>query len=367
MQSDDDEFGEMTTEGSPYGAEADEIAKRILDRDHQLIAGVRYWWFVTGKDLNEAKARIPHGQFEPWCQSLNYSKSKAEKLMRTASMFSDQLESVNVTDFPKPSSLYLLSAPSVPQAIRDEFVPRIIAGESVGFEVKQAIKTYQKDVERSAASTAKAKAARASREAANAKAAERDAAKREAQNLVQAKAMAAALDFLAAKLGNELSTFLKLTGEAGLGTVLNYDAERELTARMQAVDAQSAEIESTVLPVGSLGPSDVEAPEVQDDPFTSSEPVGKADATLQPIGGDASTPVAEHGSAVPLDANGLPTVDGTPPQGALGKSGHMDSVVNNDATGQRGRQVESQPAAGAAQPENYLFPNRPVRFGLSKR
>ncbi|GJD41379.1 DUF3102 domain-containing protein [Methylobacterium bullatum] len=367
MQSDDDEAGDLTTNGSPYGTEVDEIAKRIRGRDHQLREGVRYWWFATGKDLNEAKARIPHGRFESWCQSLDYSKSKAEKLMRTASMFSDQLESVKVTEFPKPSSLYLLSAPSVPQAIRDEFVPRIIAGQSVGFEVKQAIKTYHADVERSAGSTAKAKAARASPEAANAKAAERDAAKREAQNLVQVKAKAAALDFLAAKLGKELSIFLELAGKAGLGAVLNYGAERELTARMQAVDAQSAEIESTVLPVGNLGPGDVEAPEVHDDPSTSSELVGETDATLQPIGGDASAPVAEHDPDIPLEASASPTEDGKPSQTDLSKSDQANSVTNKLATSQRDDQAKSKPAAVAEEPVNFLFPGKPIRFGASKR
>ena len=40
-----------------------------------------------GERLKEAKEKVEHGQWENWCrENLNYSKSKTEKLMKTARM-----------------------------------------------------------------------------------------------------------------------------------------------------------------------------------------------------------------------------------------------------------------------------------------
>ena len=38
-----------------------------------------------GEKLKEAKEKVEHGQWETWCkENLDYSKSKAEKLMKIA-------------------------------------------------------------------------------------------------------------------------------------------------------------------------------------------------------------------------------------------------------------------------------------------
>ena len=45
----------------------------------------------AGRRLIEIKARIPHGQFETWCaDNLEFSKSKAEKMMKLAERVADE-------------------------------------------------------------------------------------------------------------------------------------------------------------------------------------------------------------------------------------------------------------------------------------
>ena len=88
-----------------------------------------------GLRLIEVKARLPHGQFLPWLEAefSDWSERTAQNFMLVGQRF----KSANFADLEiAPSALYLLSAPSTPEAARVEAIDRA-AGEPI---------THQDDV-----------------------------------------------------------------------------------------------------------------------------------------------------------------------------------------------------------------------------
>jgi len=194
------------------------LADRINERD-QRSKDCRSHWLQNGRDLLEAKRLLGHGQFERWCRTeLGYGKSKAEKLMRAAEMFGPRLESRTVTDLPPPTVFYMLSAPSVPQEIRDKFDSRVLAGEKVGPELRQAIRDHRQQAERRTAHSVEADTVHVEPEA------EDPDLKRQRQSA----ARLAALGFIQARLGDDLPELMNLVADAGPGSVFGLDAERAL-------------------------------------------------------------------------------------------------------------------------------------------
>ena len=61
-------------------------------RQAEQLAGMSAMMLAdAGRRLIEIKARIPHGQFETWCaDNLEFSKSKAEKMMKLAERVADE-------------------------------------------------------------------------------------------------------------------------------------------------------------------------------------------------------------------------------------------------------------------------------------
>ena len=61
-------------------------------RQAEQLAGMSAMMLAdAGRRLIEIKARIPHGQFEAWCaDNLEFSKSKAEKMMKLAERVDDE-------------------------------------------------------------------------------------------------------------------------------------------------------------------------------------------------------------------------------------------------------------------------------------
>lgn len=61
-------------------------------RQAESLAGMSAMMLAdAGRRLIEIKARIPHGQFETWCSdNLEFSKSKAEKMMKLAERVDDE-------------------------------------------------------------------------------------------------------------------------------------------------------------------------------------------------------------------------------------------------------------------------------------
>jgi hypothetical protein len=199
-----------------------ETAERIKDRDRRLLEGARLLWLETGQDLIRAKKLLGHGRFEKWCANeLSYSKSKAEKLMRAAEVFGPHLKSVTVTDLPPPTVLYALSAPSVPQELRDQFIPRIVAGEQVGSEVRRAIKRHRENVELEERRAVPSCDADIEDEA-------RARARADVEREGQQADRSAALKLILARVGDDLPKLLALVVKAGPNSVFMPTAYHEL-------------------------------------------------------------------------------------------------------------------------------------------
>jgi hypothetical protein len=80
-----------------------------------------------GRRLTDAKARCGHGNWLPWLErEFGWSDSTALRYMQAHQFATDK--SVTVTDL-SLKSLYLLAAPSTPEAARDEVIERSEAGE----------------------------------------------------------------------------------------------------------------------------------------------------------------------------------------------------------------------------------------------
>jgi hypothetical protein len=88
----------------------------------------------AGTILLDVKAHLPHGEWERWVrEELGISASLAVKLMQVARRF----KSVTFTDLPvDPSALYLLAAPTTPEAVVREALD--VASRGKGLSHREA-------------------------------------------------------------------------------------------------------------------------------------------------------------------------------------------------------------------------------------
>ena len=82
------------TEVNLENKSTEQLAAEVNVRYHQAegLANMSAMMLAdAGRRLIEIKARIPHGQFESWCaDNLEFSKSKAEKMMKLAERVDDE-------------------------------------------------------------------------------------------------------------------------------------------------------------------------------------------------------------------------------------------------------------------------------------
>lgn len=82
------------TEVSIENKSTEQLAAEVNVRYHQAegLANMSAMMLAdAGRRLIEIKGRIPHGQFESWCaENLEFSKSKAEKMMKLAERVDDE-------------------------------------------------------------------------------------------------------------------------------------------------------------------------------------------------------------------------------------------------------------------------------------
>ena len=75
---------------------------------------------TIGQRLTEVKALLQHGQFEDWCQvEFDMSQRTAQRMMAAAEVFGGKSDTVSLLS---DSAMYMLSAPSVPEAARVEVI-----------------------------------------------------------------------------------------------------------------------------------------------------------------------------------------------------------------------------------------------------
>lgn len=92
------------------------IASEILYIESQVAKTALDGAIQIGKKLKEAKGKVDHGQWEDWCnENLNYSKSKAEKMMKIATEYGDEnspyAKTYTCTDLSISKALRLLQVP----------------------------------------------------------------------------------------------------------------------------------------------------------------------------------------------------------------------------------------------------------------
>lgn len=123
----------------------DALAARILERDQTLDEAARSFWFQNGSDLIKAKQLLGHGKFGQWCKAkLLYTTRKAEMLMSATKMFEPLVKSETFSHLPPLCVAYGLGARSCPPELRDEFLPRVLAGDAkAGREFQRALKEYR--------------------------------------------------------------------------------------------------------------------------------------------------------------------------------------------------------------------------------
>lgn len=80
---------------------------------------------VVGERLLDVKQRLDHGQFSDWCSvEFDMSQRIAQHMMNVARQFGDKSETVS---FLTDSVLYLLAAPSTPEAAREAVIEQVKA------------------------------------------------------------------------------------------------------------------------------------------------------------------------------------------------------------------------------------------------
>lgn len=275
--------GSAVTTAAESSPELQSLAKRIKERDRLAEGYAHAQWLENGRDLLKAKALMPHGDFGGWCErALSYSPRTAQKLMRAAELYGPYLENEPGSHLPKPTLIYELSAPSVSQELRDAYVPRLIAGEDVATELRDAIQecraaaTKAKEQKaRLAAESPEAQAAQVKREAAEARRKAREVEQRRIEQERQAVARSAALALVLARLGDDLPELLELLAEAGSAKVFDHNTERELHARARAMAA-------ALLPVTVETGIVLDVPEVADAETITTPTVGDSGKSVPP-------------------------------------------------------------------------------------
>ena len=107
---------------APVAAEIEATATRSKDRLIRQVTDI----IETGRDLQEVKGKLEHGQFEPWLKtSFNMTARTAQKYMRAAEYFADKSE---LSSHLTPNTIYLLSAKSTPEVVHEQVVERLESG-----------------------------------------------------------------------------------------------------------------------------------------------------------------------------------------------------------------------------------------------
>ncbi len=102
--------------------------------------------FENGRDLLEAKEKVGHGNFLKWVEGcFPWSQDTANRYMNVAKSF----QNTHGAEFQKiqAKALYLLSAPSTPEVVRQEAVELAESGETVTHAKAKELAAENKEIE----------------------------------------------------------------------------------------------------------------------------------------------------------------------------------------------------------------------------
>ena len=141
---------------APVAAELHAATARIKVRMVRTVEDI----IATGRDLQDVKAKLDHGQFESWLDlSFNMTDRTARRFMQAATWAEGKTDTVSVLT---PTAVYLLSAKSTPEGVHEQIVERIQKGLPAE---PQMIRHLIKDAQIKNQSAQRAKGAREARDA----------------------------------------------------------------------------------------------------------------------------------------------------------------------------------------------------------
>lgn len=125
------------------------IASEILYIESQVAKTALDGAIQIGIKLKEAKEKVDHGQWEDWCsENLNYSKSKAEKMMKIATEYGDEnspyAKTYMCTDLSISKALRLLQ---VPESEVESFAEKNDVQDMTVKELEDKIKALKQEKE----------------------------------------------------------------------------------------------------------------------------------------------------------------------------------------------------------------------------
>ena len=125
------DYSQFDAETSLFVREQTEEIRGLIKRTAQGISDI-------GQKLLEIKEKLGHGNFLNWLKTeFNWSEPSAQRFMQVARQF----KSTDLMDLEiAPSALYILSAPSTPDSVRQEAVSRAKAGENITYTTAKEIK-----------------------------------------------------------------------------------------------------------------------------------------------------------------------------------------------------------------------------------
>jgi CheY-like chemotaxis protein len=125
------DYANLDSETSLFVKQQTGEIKALMKRTAQGILEI-------GQKLLEIKQKLGHGNFLNWLKAeFNWSEPTAQRFMQVARQF----ESINLMDLDiAPSALYVLSAPSTPELVREEAIARAQAGENITYTTAQELK-----------------------------------------------------------------------------------------------------------------------------------------------------------------------------------------------------------------------------------
>ncbi|PKL74378.1 MAG: hypothetical protein CVV27_20800, partial [Candidatus Melainabacteria bacterium HGW-Melainabacteria-1] len=106
----------------------DAIAQRIKNRQQCSVEDI----IGIGRDLNQAKRLLPHGQFTDWLtREFDLGYHTANRLMHVAEQLGDKVSTVLTLS---KRALYELASPSTTSEIRHQILQQLEAGNTIRFE-----------------------------------------------------------------------------------------------------------------------------------------------------------------------------------------------------------------------------------------
>lgn len=126
------DYANLDVETSQFVQQQSGEIRMLMKRTAQGIVEI-------GQKLIEVKERLGHGHFLDWLEAeFSWHRDTANKFMQVASQFGSLGASKIATL--APSALYILAAPSTPEAVREEAIARAEAGEFITYTTAKAIK-----------------------------------------------------------------------------------------------------------------------------------------------------------------------------------------------------------------------------------